>query len=118
MILKFIPAGDIYVPGADESQQASALTLGGAALTSQASSSSGLAGLSNGVTLAALGGVAAIVVALALLIATRGSTSQPEIAAGSTDADSAMRSLLEAKALLDKGQIDAAVRKAAEIPPA
>ncbi len=117
VILKFIPAGDIYVPGADESQQASALTLGGAALTPAASSPPGLAGLSNGVKLAAIGSVAAIVLALALLVATRGSTSQPEIAAGSTEADSAMRSLLEAKALLDKGQIDAAVRKAAEIPP-
>ena len=115
VILKFIPAGDIYVPGADESQQASALTLGGAALASQPAAAAGLGSLSHGMKLAAIGGVAALVVALALVIATRGGS--PEIAAGSTEAvDSAMRSLLEAKALLDKGEIDAAVQKAAEIP--
>ena len=118
VILKFIPAGDIYVPGADESQQASALTLVGASLTPLPGSSLVLGGLSNGLKLAALGGVAAIVVALTLVISTRGSTSEPELDAGSAAAvDSAMRSLLEAKALLDKGQIDAAVRKTAEIPP-
>jgi len=118
VIVKFIPAGDIYVPGADESQQASALTLGGASLTPLPSTSA-LGGLSSGMKLAALGSVAAIVVALALVIATRSNAPEPGIAAGSADSvDSAMRSLLEAKALLDKGQIDAAVRKAAEIPPA
>jgi len=117
VILKFIPAGDIYVPGADESQQASALTLGSAALASQPSPAAGLGGLTPAVKLAALGGVAAIVVALALVIATRGGTPEPEIASGSPEAvDSTMRSLLEAKALLDKGEIEAAVRKAAEIP--
>jgi pSer/pThr/pTyr-binding forkhead associated (FHA) protein len=119
VILKFIPAGDIYVAGADESQQASALTLGGASLTPLPNAGSGLAGLSHGMKLAALGGVAAIVVALALVIATRGSSPEPGITAGNTDGvDSAMRSLLEAKALLDKGDVDAAVRKAADIPPA
>ena len=118
VILKFIPAGDIYVPGADESQQASALTLGGASLT-PVPGTPALGGLSYGMKLAAIGGAAAIVVALALVIATRGSTAEPEIASGSSEVvDSAMRSLLEAKALLDKGEIDAAVRKAAEIPEA
>jgi ABC transport system ATP-binding/permease protein len=117
VIVKFIPAGDIYVPGADESQQASALTLGGASVTPLPNIASGLGGLSSGMKLAALGSVVAIVVALSMVIATRSST--PEIAAGTAEGvDSAMRSLLEAKALLDKGQIDAAVRKAAEIPQA
>src|SRR6478735_2284537 len=73
VIVKFIPAGDIYVPGADESQQASALTLGAAAV-GEPSAVAGLGGFSQGVKLAALGGVAAIVVALALVIATRGGT--------------------------------------------
>lgn len=115
VIVKFIPAGDIYVPGADESQQASALTLGATGISPPASSVG--VGWSHGVKLAAIGGVAAIVVALALVVATRAGSPEPEIAAGSTDgADSAMRSLLEAKALLDKGDIEAAVRKAAEIP--
>jgi ABC transport system ATP-binding/permease protein len=115
VILKFIPAGDIYVPGADESQQASALTLGGAGLSQPAAATAG--GLSQGVKLSAIGGVAAIVVALVLVVATRGGTPEPEIAAGSAEGvDSTMRSLQEAKALLDKGDIDGAVRKAAEIP--
>ena len=117
VIMKFIPAGDIYVPGADESQQASALTLGGAALTPQSVAPSGLGGLSHGMKLAAIGGVAAIVVALGVVIATRGNTPEPEIATGTAEPpDAAMRTLTEAKALLDKGEIDAAVRKAAEIP--
>ena len=118
VIVKFIPAGDIYVPGADESQQASALTLGGASLTPLPHVAPGLGGLSYGVKLAAIGGVAAIVVALALVVATRSGTPEAEIAPGSSEAvDSAMRTLLEAKALLDKGEIDAAVRKAQDIPP-
>jgi len=117
VIMKFIPAGDIYVPGADESQQASALTLGGAALTSPSVTPGGLGGLSHGMKLAAIGGVAAIVVALGVVIATRGSTPEPEIATGTAEPpDAAMRTLTEAKSLLDKGEIEAAVRKAAEIP--
>ncbi|HYQ30385.1 MAG TPA: hypothetical protein VER04_24315, partial [Polyangiaceae bacterium] len=49
---------------------------------------------------------------------TRSGTPEAEIAPGSSEAvDSAMRTLLEAKALLDKGEIDAAVRKAQDIPP-
>jgi ABC transport system ATP-binding/permease protein len=117
VIVKFIPAGDIYVPGADESQQASALTLGGPSLTPVPSSAAALGGLSQGVKLVALGSVVAIVVALAVVVATRGSTPQPSIAAGAAEGvDSATRTLQEAKALLDKGEIDAAARKTAEIP--
>jgi len=119
VILKFIPAGDIYVPGADESQQASALTLVGASVTPPAGAASGSGGLPYGMKLAAIGSVAAIAVALAVVIATRGGTPEPAIASGGLEAaDSAMRTLLEAKALLDKGEIDAAVRRAAEIPQA
>ena len=117
VILKFIPAGDIYVPGADESQQASALTLGGAASTP--APGLGLNKLAPGVKLAAIGGAAAIVVALGVLLATRGSTPEPELASSTGEtADSAMRTLGEAKALLDKGDVDAALRKASEIPEA
>jgi len=114
VIMKFIPAGDIYVPGADESQQASALTLGGATDTPQPGTSLGR--LPHGVKLAAIGGIAAIVVALGVVLATRSSSPQPEIAAGADPADSALRTLTEAKALLDKGDLEAAVRKAAELP--
>ncbi len=116
VILKFIPAGDIYVPGADESQQAAALTLGGASLTNYTYPSSGFGRLPQGVKLAAIGGGVAILVALGVVIATRGSTPEPELSSASEPTDSAMRTLSEAKALLDKGDIDGAERKAAEIP--
>jgi pSer/pThr/pTyr-binding forkhead associated (FHA) protein len=118
VILKFIPAGDIYVPGADESQQASAATLGGASFGAYAQPIPTLAKLSPGVKLAGIAGGIALVVALGVVLATHGGSPQPEIAGGSEPSDSAMRTLLDAKALLDKGDVDGAVRKAAEIPEA
>jgi hypothetical protein len=115
VILKFIPAGDIYVPGAEESQQLSALTLGGTAVGAELGLSTGK--WSNGVKLAAVGGGVAIVLALGVAIATRGSSAQPEIAGGAAEpVDSAMRTLADAKALLDKGDIDGAAAKTSEIP--
>ncbi len=118
VVLKFIPAGDIYVPGADEGQHASALSLGGASLGAYAQPGSTLAKLPNGVKLAAIGGGIAIIVALGIVLATRGGSPEPEIANGSEPTDSAMRTLLDAKALLDKGDVDGAERKALEIPEA
>ncbi|HWZ91617.1 MAG TPA: FHA domain-containing protein [Polyangiaceae bacterium] len=115
VILKFIPAGDIYVPGAEESQQMSALTLGGTAIGAQAGPGGGK--LPTGVKIAAIGGALAILLALGVAIATRGSSAQPEIASsGAEPVDAAMRTLSEAKALLDKGDAEGAARKAAEIP--
>ena len=119
VVLKFIPAGDIYVPGADESQQASALTLGASAQHSHSGPPFG--GVSHSTKLLAVGGVVALMILVGVLIGTRGSTPEPEAAtsAGEQPAvDSATRTLAEAKALLDKGDIDAAVKKAAEIPDA
>lgn len=117
VILKFIPAGDIYVPEADESQQASALTLGGATL--MAPTSPGLRQFPQGMKLAALGGAVAVLIALGVVVATRGSNAEPEIASAASDSgDSATRSLAEAKALLELGDIDGALRKSAEIPEA
>jgi len=113
VILKFIPAGDIYVPGADESQQA-ALTFTGSALSGYAYPSSGLGKIPHGVKLLAIGSGAAILVALGVVIATRG--TEPELPSASEPADSATRALAEAKALLDKGDIEGAERKAANIP--
>lgn len=115
VILKFIPAGDIYVPGADESQQHSALTLGGASLTPPQGVA--LKTVPQGVKLAFVGaGVVALLV-LGIALAGRGSNSQPGLANGAGEpVDSAMRALSEAKALLDKGDVNGAVRKTAEIP--
>ena len=119
VILKFIPEGDIYVPGADESQQASALTLGGSASSFEPAVAGGLGKLPQGVKLAAIGGALALIVALGVAVTTHGSTPEPELASSAGEpVDSAVRTLAEAKALFDKGEIDAAVRKAAEIPEA
>lgn len=113
VILKFIPAGDIYVPGTEESQHESTLTLAGTAVGAQPGASLGK--LSGGVKVAAACTVA-VLLALGVVIATR-SSGPPEIASsGSESVDSAMRTLSEAKALLDKGDIDGAARKASEIP--
>ncbi len=113
VILKFIPAGDIYVPGADESQQASALTFSGSALGEY--SGPRLGNLPQGVKLAAIGGVA-VLVALGLIVATRGTSPAPNIGSGHESAEATMHSLSDAKALLDKGDVDGAERRAAEIP--
>src|SRR5450432_180176 len=115
VILKFIPAGDIYVPGAEESQQLSALTLGGTAVGAPAGAGSGK--WPRGMKVAALGGTIAILLTLGVVVATRGGSAQPEIASsGAEPVDSAMRTLSDAKALLDKGDPEGAARKAAEIP--
>jgi len=66
--------------------------------------------------LVALGGTLGFL-GLGLAVLTRGGAVQPEIArSGAEPVDSAMRTLSEAKALLDKGDTEGAVRKAAEIP--
>ncbi|HEY4107043.1 MAG TPA: FHA domain-containing protein [Polyangiaceae bacterium] len=116
VILKFIPAGDIYVPGAEESQQLSALTLAGTAVGAE--SPFGGSKWSTGMKLGVVGGALAVLLALGVALATRGgSSSQPEIAAGSAEpVDAAMRTLADAKALLDKGDTDGAAAKAAQIP--
>jgi ABC transport system ATP-binding/permease protein len=117
VILKFIPEGDIYVPGADESQQVSFVTLGGS-LTPEPSVGYVATKVPQG-KLAALLFALAVVVALGAVVATRGNGAEPEIESGTREpADSAVRLLGEAKALLDKGDVDGAFRKTAEIPDA
>ncbi len=119
VVLKFIPEGDIYVPGADESQQASALTLGGAALSPLPGPHGSLGHVSNGLKLAGVAGGLLLLLIVGIVMATRSSTPEPELAASASEpADSAMKTLAEAKASLDKGDVDGAERKAAEIPEA
>ena len=116
VVLKFIPEGDIYVPGADESQQASALTLGSSGPASVPSPGS-QGHYSRGAKLAGVAGAVILVVILAIVVATRGSTPEAELASNASEpADSAVRALSDAKALLDKGDVDGAERKASEIP--
>jgi hypothetical protein len=116
VILKFIPAGDIYVAGAEESQQLSALTLGGTALGTPSGAATGLP---RGVKVAAIVATIALLLGLGVAVATRGGSAQPELAIASSGAetpDLAMRARSDAKALLDKGDIAGAAQKAGEIP--
>jgi len=116
VILKFIPAGDIYVAGADESAQLSALSLGGTAMGAPPVSGT-LAPLPKGLKIGAIATGAVVLIALVVAVVSHSSPSTPEPVASSTDTgDSATRILAEAKALLDKGDPAGAAAKASEIP--
>ncbi|HEY4156493.1 MAG TPA: hypothetical protein VGM29_00290, partial [Polyangiaceae bacterium] len=107
-----IPAGDIYVPGVDESVPIATLNYG-----ASPGGSSPKAGLPMSVKIGAVIGGVAILTALGVAVATRKGFS-PELAASAGDqpADSATRLLAEAKALLDHGDAAAAARKVSELP--
>ncbi|HEX2870744.1 MAG TPA: FHA domain-containing protein [Polyangiaceae bacterium] len=111
VVFKFVPAGDVYVPGADESQQIS--SLGGF------EASAGEArGMSTGAkALIAIGG-AALVGTLLLVAFSRGD-EPANVGLGapkSEQTDSSAKLLTEAKALLDKGDATAARARAGQIP--
>ena len=111
VVFKFVPAGDVYVPGADESQQIS--SLGGC------EASAGEArGMSTGAkVLIGLGG-AALVGTLLLVAFSRGD-EPANVGLGapkSEQTDSSAKLLTEAKALLDKGDASAARARANQIP--
>ncbi|HVY27740.1 MAG TPA: FHA domain-containing protein [Polyangiaceae bacterium] len=111
VVFKFIPAGDVYVPGADESQQISSLGAFEAG-----------AGDPRGMSLGAkvlIGlGAAALLGTLLVVAASRGdepadvNLSAPK----SEQTDASAKLLTEAKALLDKGDPAAARAKANQIP--
>jgi ABC transport system ATP-binding/permease protein len=112
VVFKFIPAGDVYVPGADESQQIS--SLGGF-------ESSGAGAEARGMSLGAkvlIGlGAAALLGTLVFVAASRG--DEPADVASlpkSEQTDASAKILAEAKALLDKGDPSAARARAAQLP--
>jgi ABC transport system ATP-binding/permease protein len=120
VILKFIPAGQIYRAGADESQQIPSLRSAGErpspapGVEAQAS----VGGVSSGLKLVgALLGLGLLVV-LGMVIFGAASRGTPAPAATeSPPLDHAARALADAKALLDKGDLEAAHLKAiGEIP--
>jgi pSer/pThr/pTyr-binding forkhead associated (FHA) protein len=115
VILKFIPAGDIYVPGTEETLAAGVPNANGAPFVAKWASTSKW---SASTKLVAIGAVVAALLLLLVAIATRGSSAQPELAGSgmAPGAESAMATLSEAKALLDKGDSEGAVRKASAIP--
>jgi ABC transport system ATP-binding/permease protein len=111
VVFKFIPAGDVYVPGADESQQIS--SLGGFE-----ASAGEPRGMTTGAKLLIGIGAAALLGTLVLVAVSRGdepadvSLSAPK----SEQTDGSAKLLSEAKALLDKGDPEAARARADQIP--
>ncbi len=123
VVLKFIPAGQIYRPGADESQQIGAVA---AFMPEHFASTPGIeahapkAGLSPGVkVVAAVGGLGALMILGMVIVGTTRHGGGP--AANNPEpvgqqVDNATATLAAAKALLDQGQIEAAHAKALTIP--
>jgi ABC transport system ATP-binding/permease protein len=111
VVFKFIPAGDVYVPGADESQQIS--SLGGFE-----KSPSDARGMSTGAKVLIGIGAAALLSTLVAVAVSRGdepadvSLSAPK----SEQSDGSAKLLSDAKALLDKGDAVGARARANQIP--
>jgi len=111
VIFKFIPAGDVYVPGADESQQIS--SLGGFEATP---------GEARGMTTGAkvLIGIGAVALLGTLLVVAISRGDEPAdvslSAPKSEQTDASAKLLTEAKALLDKGDTTGARNRANQIP--
>ncbi|HKY39725.1 MAG TPA: FHA domain-containing protein [Polyangiaceae bacterium] len=111
VVFKFIPAGEVYVPGADESQQIS--SLGGFEAAS---------GDARGMTTGAkvlIGLGAAALVGTLVVVAVSGSEERADVTLGiskSEQTDASVKLLGEAKALLDQGETVAARSRANQIP--
>jgi ABC transport system ATP-binding/permease protein len=113
VVFKFIPAGDVYVPGAEESQQISSLG-GFEAVSTEARGLTGGAKLLIGI------GAAAVLATVVLVAVSRGEDRADvgSNAAKSEQTDASAKLLLEAKALLDGGDADAARARANRIAEA
>jgi ABC transport system ATP-binding/permease protein len=111
VVFKFIPAGDVYVPGADESQQIS--SLGGFEAAPGESR-----GMTTGAKVLIGLGAAALLGTLVVVAVSRGeepadvTLSAPK----SEQTDGSAKLLTEAKALLDQGDTVGARSRANQIP--
>lgn len=114
--LKYIPAGQIYRPEADASQQLSALTADAAErISAPGVEASPRGGMSSAVKVAAaLGGLGLLVV---LGMVTLGGSSDDGSSVTAEADDTAKRILDEAKKLADQGKLDDAHAKLSELPP-
>jgi pSer/pThr/pTyr-binding forkhead associated (FHA) protein len=109
VVLKFIPAGQIYRPG-EESHQLSALLGGERPSPAPGVEAQMRSGVPSGVKLVAALVALGLLVVLGMVIGSqRGSTASPDVAA---PVDGAARALAEAKSLLDRGELEAAHLKA------
>jgi len=112
VVFRFIPAGDVYVPGADESQQLS--SLGGFEAARLESHGKGTA------TKVLIGlGAAALLGTLVLVVAATPGEQPANVNLGapkSQQTDASAKLLREAKALLEQGDATSARQKADQIP--
>ncbi len=111
VVFKFIRAGDVYVPGADESQQISAL--GGFE-----AGAGDARGMTTGAKLLIGLGAAALLTTLVVVAVSHGE-EPADVKLGAPkgeQADASAKLLAEAKALLDKGEVAAARQRANQIP--
>jgi ABC transport system ATP-binding/permease protein len=110
VVFKFIPAGDVYVAGAEESQQIS--SLGGFEASTGATR-----GMSFGAKLLIGIGAAALLAALVVVAAPGDEPADVTLSAPKSEqTDGSAKILAEAKALLDKGDPAAARARAAQLP--
>ena len=110
VIFKFVPAGDVYVPGADESQQTS--SLGGFEATPGEPH-----GMSTGAKVLIGIGAAALLATLVFVVSRGDEPADVSLSAPKSEqTDASAKLLAEAKALLDKGDANAARTRANQIP--
>jgi len=102
VLLKFLPAGEIYIPGAEEARRNE--------LSGHPPSSS----ISLPVKLALAAAIAAV--GVVVVLAVRSSAPAPEPLAENHVADGLADTLREAKGLLDKGDAEAALLRVSAIP--
>lgn len=110
VVFKFIRAGDVYVPGADESQQITSL------VGFEANAGDGR-GMSTGAKVLIGIGAAALLGTLIVALASRGDEpANVNLGAKSEKADASAKLLADAKALLDKNDPEGARARANLIP--
>ena len=110
VVFKFVPAGDVYVPGADESQQIS--SLGGFEATPGEPR-----GMSTGARVLIGIGAAALFATLVFVVSRGDEPADVSLSAPKSEqTDASAKLLAEAKALLDKGDANAARARANQIP--
>jgi len=104
VVMKFFPAGEIYIPGADETYHPPPVSGGIGALSTWAK-----VGIGTGLV------VAAGIVLLAMALGGNQATSEP---LAQSENDGIGRLLSDAKGLLARGDAQGAMEKAEQIPPA
>lgn len=112
VVFKFIPAGQVYLPGADESQQLGAYGFGpGDSVSSLAGVETRAAGAGIPSSIKVIGGVAVLGLLVVLGMVTFAGRTTPPSSAAATEgaaADPSAAILEKAKALLQAGDFEAA----------